>query len=247
MADHVLDRGRLAEAVGNDIADMAQFWMLRKFQFLESARTQFEVIVDPWLSYCEEPSQSEIMAYNMAFADWLLFERPYYHGKTLLELYVDEPPASLSPASLRRLEQVRDTHYFSRFGILDKDPATGMVALRDTRTDRRFDVYDPHIVQKEHWRGAPRLRRRCLADGGAALPLRHCTSERYGGRRAWRRSSGRSGRWFRHLVYQLLSEAGPRHHGRPGALRKVPQHLRTGMGVGDGQSQCRRLSICLGL
>ena len=47
MADHVLDRGRLAEAVGNDIADMAQFWMLRKFQFLESARTQFEVIVDP--------------------------------------------------------------------------------------------------------------------------------------------------------------------------------------------------------
>ena len=33
MADHVLDRGRLTEAVGNDIADMAQFWMLRKFQF----------------------------------------------------------------------------------------------------------------------------------------------------------------------------------------------------------------------
>ena len=39
MADHVLDRGRLAEAVGDDIADMAQFWMLRKFQFLESAHT----------------------------------------------------------------------------------------------------------------------------------------------------------------------------------------------------------------
>lgn len=172
MADHVLDRGRLAEAVGNDIADMAHFWMLRKFQFLEPAREQFEIIVDPWLSYCEEPSQNEIMAYNMAFTDWLLFERPYYHDKTLLELYVDEPPTSLSPASLRRLEQVRDTHYFSRFGILDKDPATGMVALRDTRTDRRFDVYDPHIVQKEHWRcGAYRVRRRCMADGGTALPV----------------------------------------------------------------------------
>ena len=151
MADHVLDRGRLTEAVGDDIADMAQFWMLRKFQFLESARTQFEVIVDPWLSYCEEPSQSEIMAYNMAFTDWLLFERPYYHGKTLLELYVDE--------------QVRDTQYFSRFGILDKDPATGMVALRDTRTDRRFDVYDPHIVQKERWRdGAIAVRIACVDD-----------------------------------------------------------------------------------
>ena len=100
MTDHAFDRAELAEAVGNDIADMAHFWMLRKFQFLEPAREQFEIIIDPWLSYCEEPSQNEIMAYNMAFTDWLLFERPYRHGKTLLELYVDEPPASLSPASL---------------------------------------------------------------------------------------------------------------------------------------------------
>ena len=101
MTDHAFDRAELAEAVGNDIADMAHFWMLRKFQFLEPAREQFEIIVDPWLSYCAEPSQNEIMAYNMAFTDWLLFERPYRHGKTLLELYVDEPPASLSPASLK--------------------------------------------------------------------------------------------------------------------------------------------------
>lgn len=76
MTDHALDRAQLAEAVGNDIADMAHFWMLRKFQFLEPAREQFEIIVDPWLSYCTEPSQNEIMAYNMAFTDWLLFERP---------------------------------------------------------------------------------------------------------------------------------------------------------------------------
>ena len=88
MTDQVFDRAELTGAVGNDIADMAHFWMLRKFQFLEPAREQFEIIVDPWLSYCEEPSQNEIMAYNMAFTDWLLFERPYYHGKTLLELYV---------------------------------------------------------------------------------------------------------------------------------------------------------------
>ena len=117
MTEHVLDREHLVEAVGNDIADMAHFWMLRKFQFLEPAREQFEIIVDPWLNYCEEPSQNEIMAYNMAFTDWLLFERPYHHGATLLELYVDEPPASISPASLERLKQVRDTQYFSRFGI----------------------------------------------------------------------------------------------------------------------------------
>ena len=114
MTDHAFARAELAEAVGNDIADMAHFWMLRKFQFLEPAREQFEIIVDPWLSYCEEPSQNEIMAYNMAFTDWLLFERPYRHGKTLLELYVDEPPASLSPASLKRLEQVREKYCVSR-------------------------------------------------------------------------------------------------------------------------------------
>ena len=136
MTDHAFDRAELAEAVGNDIADMAHFWMLRKFQFLEPAREQFEIIVDPWLSYCTEPSQNEIMAYNMAFTDWLLFERPYRHGKTLFELYVDEPPASLSPASLKRLEQVRDTQHFSRFGILDKNPASkehwsdGAIAVR---------------------------------------------------------------------------------------------------------------------
>ena len=43
MTDQVFDRAELAEAVGNDIADMAHFWMLRKFQFLEPAREQFEI------------------------------------------------------------------------------------------------------------------------------------------------------------------------------------------------------------
>ncbi len=39
MTDQVFNRAQLAVAVGNDIADMAYFWMLRKFQFLEPART----------------------------------------------------------------------------------------------------------------------------------------------------------------------------------------------------------------
>ncbi len=251
MTDHVLDRAQLAEAVGNDIADMAHFWMLRKFQFLEPAREQFEIIVDPWLSYCTEPSQNEIMAYNMAFTDWLLFERPY-HGATLLELYVDEPPASLSPASLKRLEQVRDTHYFSRFGILDKDSATGVVVLKDTRTDRRFDVYDPHIVQKEHWSdGAIAVRLACVDDvwltaGQLYLyDIARLSDTAVDGPGAVHAEE--PGGRFRHLVHQLLLTAGPRHHGCPGALRKVAQHLRTGMGVGGGLSQRRRLSICLDL
>ena len=48
---------------------------------------------------------------------------------------------------------------------MDKDPANGMAALKDTRTDRRFDVYDPHIVQKEHWSaGAIAVRLACVDD-----------------------------------------------------------------------------------
>lgn len=235
MTDHAFDRAELAEAVGNDIADMAHFWMLRKFQFLEPAREQFEIIVDPWLSYCTEPSQNEIMAYNMAFTDWLLFERPYRHGKTLLELYVDEPPASLSPASLKRLEQVRDTQYFSRFGILDKDPASGMVVLKDTRTDHRFDVYDPHIVQKEHWSdGAIAVRLACVDDvwltaGQLYLyDIARLSDTAVDGPGAVHPEDLQDG------FDTSCIASGPRHHGRPGAVRKVAQHLRAGVGVGDG-------------
>ena len=40
-----------------------------------------------------------------------------------------------------------------------------MVVLKDTRTDHRFDVYDPHIVRKEHWNdGAIAVRLACIDD-----------------------------------------------------------------------------------
>lgn len=143
---------RLDQAVGDDLAQVAKFWMLRKFQFLEAAQTEFETIVDPALSYADEPEMGEILAYNTAFTEWLLFERPFRHGRSLLGCYVDEPPASATEPALRRLHQVEETQLFSRFTILDKDVATSMCSLADTRTDRRYDVYDPHLAETGRWR-----------------------------------------------------------------------------------------------
>lgn len=177
MTDHALDRAQLAEAGRQRYCRHGPFLDAAEVPvFGAGARTVRDHCRPGGSAIAPSLRKTKSWPTTWAFTDWLLFERPYRHDKTLLELYVDEPRASLSPASLKRLEQVRDTQYFSRFGILDKDPATGMVALKDTRTDRRFDVYDPHIVQKEHWSdGAIAVRLacvdRCLADGGTALSV----------------------------------------------------------------------------
>ncbi len=145
-------RNKDLELVIDDIADMARYWSLRKFQYIDAAAEQYEVIVRPAIFEAEAPSIEQITTNNMAFTEWLLFERPYRRGLSLLALYVDEPPASLSSAAHERLSQVRDSIYFSRFSILDKDPDTGVCVLSDTRTGKRYDVYDPHVVEVDRWR-----------------------------------------------------------------------------------------------
>jgi len=159
------DMAKLDQAVGDDIAAAASYWMLRKFQFLEAAQTEFETIVNPALSYAKDPDIREITAYNTAFTEWLLFERPYRHGRSLLGCYIDEPPASATADMLARLGQVVETQRFSRFVILDKNVATSMCALRDTQTDRRYDVYDPHLAEVGHWRDGVIAERVAEVDG----------------------------------------------------------------------------------
>lgn len=156
---------KLDKVVGEDLAAVAKFWMLRKFQFLEAARTEFETIVDPALAYTDEPVLDEIIAYNTAFTEWLLFERPYRHGRSLLGCYIEEPPVSASTEALGRLRQVWGTQLFSRFSILDKDPSTSMCTLVDTRTDRRYDVYEPHLTEVGHWRDGVIAERIAQVDG----------------------------------------------------------------------------------
>ena len=159
------EMAKLDNLVGDDLAGVARFWMLRKFQFLDAARTEFETIVDPALAYADEPAMNEIIAYNTAFTEWLMFERPFRHGRTLVECYVDEPPVSASVDTLVRLRQVCETQLFSRFTILDKDPVTSMCTLSDTRTDRRYDVYEPHLVEVERWRDGVIAERIARVDG----------------------------------------------------------------------------------
>ena len=49
--------------------------------------------------------------------------------------------------------------------ILDKNVATSMCALRDTQTDRRYDVYDPHLAEVGHWRDGVIAERVAEVDG----------------------------------------------------------------------------------
>lgn len=161
----IREMARLDKLVGDDLAQVAKYWMLRKFQFLEAAQTEFETIVDPALAYADKPALDEILAYNTAFTEWLLFERPYRYGRSLLGCYLDDPPAGAKPEALARLAQVGETQLFSRFSILDKDVATSMCTLLDTRTDRRYDVYDPHLAEVRHWRDGVIAERIAQVDG----------------------------------------------------------------------------------
>lgn len=140
------------EAVERDVFDMARYWNVRKFQFVDVAAHEFEVLVDPAIAYGEEPSFEETMAYNQAFTEWLLFERVAGDGMTLLERYVAEPPASAGAESVERLRQVVRTQFFSRFAIAGKDVRSGRSELVDLQTGRSYDVWDPGIARKERWR-----------------------------------------------------------------------------------------------
>ena len=106
MTDQVFNRAELAEAVGNDIADMAHFGCCGSFnsRSRRASSSRLSSIRDSAIA--RNLLKTKSWPTTWRFTDWLLFERPYYHGKTLLELYVDEPPASISPASLGRLKQV---------------------------------------------------------------------------------------------------------------------------------------------
>lgn len=161
----IRDMVKLDKLVEDDLSRVAKYWMLRKFQFLDAAQTEFETIVDPALAYVDEPDAQDIFAYNTAFTEWLLFERPYRRRRSLLGCYVDEPPVDVPEDVLDRLRQVDGSQLFSRFSILDKNVATSMCVLRDTRTDRRYDVFEPHLAEVGRWREGVIAERIAEVDG----------------------------------------------------------------------------------
>ncbi|MDY2777425.1 MAG: hypothetical protein SOU51_03515 [Collinsella sp.] len=137
--------------VERDIEAFARYWGLRKESFLEWTFEIYEGIVKPvaregaWM----EPLILELN--NMAFTEWILFECEMREGRTPLQLYIDNPPEGVGEEALERLRDVERTQFFSRFAILDKDLERGVAALRDVRTDLRYDVIDPHLCEKPEW------------------------------------------------------------------------------------------------
>ena len=153
------------ETTAGDIREMARYWMLRKFTFLEWTSTLFMSIVDPVPAHGPLPDLRFQQLSNMAFTEWLLFECELRDGMTPLELYLAEPPRSLGEDSAARLRQVAETQFFSRFEILSKDRAAGVAALRDVRDGRRYDVADPRVCEIERWRDGTIAERIAHVDG----------------------------------------------------------------------------------
>lgn len=137
--------------VERDMRQMANYWLLRKYQFLDWTNEIFFSYIDPFCQLYDMDDDKHVIM-SMCFTEWLLFECPLRDDLTPLELYLEERPARISQKSLDRLSQVHDTQFFSRFSILDKDASTGISALKDVRTGRRYDVYDRHLCEVEHWK-----------------------------------------------------------------------------------------------
>lgn len=151
-----------AEAAVQYVAD---YWVKRKWTFLNQANEEFVDFVDPAAYYKECLTQSEIAMLNMCFTEWVLFERPLRRGRTPLQLLIDMVPADMPDGAADILRQIDDTQLFSRFAILHKDLSTGMATLRDVRTDKRYEVHAPHICEVEHWdRGSIGVRIACVDD-----------------------------------------------------------------------------------
>lgn len=153
------------ETVANDLFEMAQYWIARKAAFLADAAREFERFVDPALSYEPDPAPNQIVAFNQAFTEWVLFERELRDGMTPLQLFVVEHPVALPSAAYDRLRCVEQSHFFSRFSIEDKYVVRGVNVLVDTRSGRRYEVLDPHLTQTERWRDGVIAERIACVDG----------------------------------------------------------------------------------
>lgn len=139
------------EDVQRAIRYVADYWIKRKWAFLNEANEEFVAFVDPAFYHRECLMPDEVASVNMCFTEWALFERPLRCGKTPLQILRDNPPANAPEGLGTILDAVDSSQLFSRFAICDKDTANGMTVLRDVRTNRRYDVLDSHICSMGHW------------------------------------------------------------------------------------------------
>lgn len=141
-----------ARDVELDMNEVARYWALRKFQYIDRARMEFELLIDPALYHAENPSNEDMMLCNQCFTEWMIFDWTGYKGGSLLQGYLAAPPRSLGARRRDRIEQIAGTQRFSRFEILDKDPSDGMLVLRDVQDLERYEVSDEHACNIDRWR-----------------------------------------------------------------------------------------------
>ena len=77
--------------VERDIRQMANYWLLRKFQFLDWTNDVFFSYIDPHNELDELDDDKQVIM-SMCFTEWLLFECPLRDGLTPLSLYLNESP-----------------------------------------------------------------------------------------------------------------------------------------------------------
>lgn len=127
-----------ATGVENVMEEVAHFWQLRKFQFIEEATDFWMDAVAP--KEClgdEDPNLRTALTLNQFFTEWLLFEMPYQES-TLVGITAlrDE----ISAESRDVLKQIAETQRFSSFKMQWLNPDTniyGMAQPNELQTSSR--------------------------------------------------------------------------------------------------------------
>lgn len=166
-----------AAAARHAMRAIALYWEARKPEFLFEAECEFFDFVNPAFLY-GEPPLLDPECLTALFTEWVLFDRPYHEGKTLVETYSARPPVDATPEQIRRARQIAETQLFTRFIIRHKNRASGMAVLEDIQTARRFDVYDPTLCACDRWRNGTIGERIACVDGLWSPIARICLYDR---------------------------------------------------------------------
>lgn len=149
----------------DDIDCMALYWQGRKMDFLVPASTEFTDCINPMPDCADGFSPARTVMLNTCFTEWALFERPLAKGRTPLELFVEQRPVARPKKSWKRLRQVAETQFFSRFAIAGKHRKSGICTLEDMCTGSRYEVFDECLSSIDRWRDGTIGMRIACVDG----------------------------------------------------------------------------------
>lgn len=155
----------IGEKVERDVRSVAEYWGRRKREFIEEPALAFEQIVRPAVYFECDPDPLVETQVNATFTEWLLFDCALDEHGTLLERYVRKPPAGVEESRLARLRQIAETHEFSEYAIMRKDPAAGLLELLDIYSGTLRSVRDARLARRDNWdKGTVSLRLACVED-----------------------------------------------------------------------------------